>query len=500
MPFRSGKFSLSACASALLAAGLISLGATPAGAVTTTLTAVSATGSELDVLNGSGRAYYPVTGGAGVGYFLDTGDSSVPAAALDLSRNQDNDAAPSSSLMRFQIRSDKVVSPAAGEIAVLFVTTTGTVSTSPTQRLVPIATFGGSDQECITTDQCRGITDLSVGNDFFFAVRYEPNVNIQIGMYPQDLCRSYYADPAGLVPSGQPFPIGTGGGSALGCSNTTVLPNLTTSGSPMQLSFWIGTMSGSNVASLPALPSGTADAVLSVHFSNAPTPMACPADLTGSYFPGDSSILFNASLFRNSSAFPPQTKLVVTGRLGADPVADATYVSSDIVRRVNFGAAETIDGFTNKTDAADTSHDYNLGFMVRDQAGWVATSSCYLRGVQTSPVQGLLTQSSCFIATGAFGSADAEPVMLLRRFRDQVLLRNASGRAFVRWYYGWSPPAGEWLLSRPLFRLPVLLALAPLEVLAWLLLHPLWLAVLALGNGALVVTVVLRKGAIHARP
>jgi hypothetical protein len=47
--------------------------------------------------------------------------------------------------------------------------------------------------------------------------------------------------------------------------------------------------------------------------------------------------------------------------------------------------------------------------------------------------------SGCYIATMVYGSYDAPEVMVLRRFRDHTLSRSKAGRAFIRWYYSWSP-------------------------------------------------------------
>ncbi len=45
----------------------------------------------------------------------------------------------------------------------------------------------------------------------------------------------------------------------------------------------------------------------------------------------------------------------------------------------------------------------------------------------------------CYIATMVYGSSDTEQVLLLRGFRDSVLLKTTIGRTFVRWYYANSP-------------------------------------------------------------
>lgn len=53
--------------------------------------------------------------------------------------------------------------------------------------------------------------------------------------------------------------------------------------------------------------------------------------------------------------------------------------------------------------------------------------------------------SKCYIATAVYGSYDAPEVLVLRRFRDEVLSKSLPGRAFIRTYYKVSPPAARHL-------------------------------------------------------
>lgn len=59
------------------------------------------------------------------------------------------------------------------------------------------------------------------------------------------------------------------------------------------------------------------------------------------------------------------------------------------------------------------------------------------------------SNSDCFIATAACGTSDHDDVLALRRFRDDVLLEHAIGRAFVRTYYAASPPVARWIARGP---------------------------------------------------
>ena len=67
-----------------------------------------------------------------------------------------------------------------------------------------------------------------------------------------------------------------------------------------------------------------------------------------------------------------------------------------------------------------------------------------------------------FIATAAYGSYLAPEVMTLREFRDQFLLTNDLGRAFVHWYYRVSPPVAAFISEDEALKGAVRLCLAPL--------------------------------------
>ncbi|MBM3462852.1 MAG: matrixin family metalloprotease [Armatimonadetes bacterium] len=124
------------------------------------------------------------------------------------------------------------------------------------------------------------------------------------------------------------------------------------------------------------------------------------------------------------------------------------------------------------------------------QALYAATAAPETGGGTTASPGGTSTSSSgdggggnaagCFIATASYGSALHPAVATLRVFRDRYLLGHAPGRAFVWWYYEWSPPAAAWIADRPLARMATRLTLLPLVGMAALLVHAPWLLLLGL--------------------
>jgi hypothetical protein len=104
-----------------------------------------------------------------------------------------------------------------------------------------------------------------------------------------------------------------------------------------------------------------------------------------------------------------------------------------------------------------------------------------------------LQNTGCFIATAAYGSVDAFPVRVLREFRDRHLLTNAPGRAFVAWYYRFSPPLAGFLNDHPALKPFVRTFLSPAVLGAWLLQSPAFTLLCVLSAFAVLRTVRRRR-------
>ena len=61
--------------------------------------------------------------------------------------------------------------------------------------------------------------------------------------------------------------------------------------------------------------------------------------------------------------------------------------------------------------------------------------------------------------------------MVLREFRDRVLLPRRAGQWFVGQYYKYSPPVADYIADRPALKAAVRTSLLPVVGLAWASLH-----------------------------
>jgi hypothetical protein len=70
----------------------------------------------------------------------------------------------------------------------------------------------------------------------------------------------------------------------------------------------------------------------------------------------------------------------------------------------------------------------------------------------------------CFIATAAYGTPMEKEVQILRTFRDEYLLTNHLGQAFVNLYYSVSPPIAKFITDHPALKPIVRTGLLPAVV------------------------------------
>lgn len=283
---------------------------------------------------------------------------------------------------------------------------------------------------------------------------------ITVGVYLKSVCEAVNAN----------------GGTLDACTGaivkTPVVPNVPLS---FPLRFAVSNAVDGAVGSNGAAPTAEELMVVTAKLvAGGPGIGPCP-NLTSFYFPGDSQILVEPGIlapFAVPSPAAPATDTLLVAIRKANATLP-TYASNDRIARLSLaGGSQTIDGLVNATSPSDSTNVYTLNFGIRDQSGALTSFGCGATGIRTSAIEGYLRESKCFIATAAYGSGNAWGVMLLRRFRDRILLKTGLGVEFVDWYYSWSPGAAHWLILNPEFRWIVLAALVPLQFIAWLLLNP----------------------------
>jgi lysophospholipase L1-like esterase len=112
----------------------------------------------------------------------------------------------------------------------------------------------------------------------------------------------------------------------------------------------------------------------------------------------------------------------------------------------------------------DGVHPNEAG-SIRLAEGFSSAISCKGRGGGGGGGGG----GGCFIATAAFGSAIEPHVLVLKEFRDRILVTSAPGRWFVGRYYEYSPAIAKYIAEHSVLRSMTRMLLYPLVAFAYVM-------------------------------
>lgn len=371
-------------------------------------------------------------------------------------------------LIWLDVSTDQKFTPTAGQSVFVSLSTTSAVGNEISLRGAGVLSNNTAPPVCNTggVTTCPGI---SGGRGNLSAV-YNPGSVLRVSFAVSDLCQ---APGVSLVP---PSICDTGG-------VPHVLDNNTLS-TQVVAAFTVGPM-----------PSATPVPITSSNlltFNLTLTDLApvvnCPLSgkIEDFYFPGDKQVFFSPSLFPqlvgpipallNLQTGVPLQSLVLLANRGPNPIVSGDGMPG--VEVVGYTGASgvklAVDGFQN---VDQSSPGYQAAVFAENAAGIISlpdpVHSClsFPENIKPRPVLGVLNESKCFIATAAYHDGRAAPVMMLRKFRDQILSRTAWGRNFIDTYYRYSPAIAEWAWDKPFIRSIALRALAPVELVAWAVLQ-----------------------------
>lgn len=164
-------------------------------------------------------------------------------------------------------------------------------------------------------------------------------------------------------------------------------------------------------------------------------------------------VVVNLDIIRATSA--PAFKIYYLPEGGSPELAGIDGASGG----KNYAKGGTVLTSDKDTPAAGQT-TYHVGLLLEHMSSYVAASE-----LPAAPAAGGGDDGGgggCFIATAAFGSYMEPQVTTLRAFRDQYLLTNAPGTAFVHAYYRLSPPMADFIAQHDTLRAVTRGALLPL--------------------------------------
>jgi hypothetical protein len=261
--------------------------------------------------------------------------------------------------------------------------------------------------------------------------------------------RSFWESLAGIAPTnGQDIPMTPVLGSVLTTSyNSSLSAEFFKFAKRVYLHDWpiTPTITSADISLIPTYSPVATYTVYPVNSGSSPTPSVTLPHYSFAYYrlvnsPGVTSLKITitktpgiqTALFKNAAG----TITEIAGDVSGTSYSVSSFVSTD----------ELILLIANTTSTDGENANFSTDGTT----------------VPTTPMPVVSGSSNhCFIATAAYGSYLHPQVQLLRDFRDEYLLTNAPGRAFVAFYYRHSPPLADFIARHAVLRGVARLALTP---------------------------------------
>lgn len=145
------------------------------------------------------------------------------------------------------------------------------------------------------------------------------------------------------------------------------------------------------------------------------------------------------------------------------PLQNMINVASSIITGIKY---EFFNGSSQQSAISQPSPQQRADMLqaIEQASGLMRNFDASFQTPQPQTVK----HDACFVVTATMGDESAVPVVILREFRDGVLVRHRAGRRFARWYYRNGPAVADLIRPSRLLRLVSLLTVvAPATLVAW---------------------------------